>query len=226
MDAAFFAGFNADLHDEGRWLAFYLGQKAKDPSLDTGSHIPPVPALDGEKLFNAMMTNSVTADPWMFPALQKLKESGRYIIGALSNTVILPPGHPLWKADFFDDPVRRLFDVFVSSAHVGLRKPESQIYQLAVEKLDAYAKENAGSERGQALRWGEGVKPEDIVFLDDIGENLKAAKQQGFGTIKVPLGRTYEAVEELEQTTGLELEGDHPKVPVKPKMNGKKKSKL
>jgi len=60
------------------------------------------------------------------------------------------------------------------------------------------------------------------VFLDDIGENLKEARKQGFGTIKVPLGKAYEAVEELEKVTGLQLEGDHPKIPIKPKLRGSK----
>jgi hypothetical protein len=40
-------------------------------------------------------------------------------------------------------------------------------------------------------------------------------------TIKVPLGRSYEAVEELERITGLQLQGTHPKVPILPK--GKEK---
>jgi len=63
------------------------------------------------------------------------------------------------------------------------------------------------------------VKAEDILFLDDIGENLKAAKANGFRTLKVNLGRTYEAVEELESVTGLKLEGGYPKVPILPKVS-------
>ncbi|TDZ14369.1 Acyl-CoA dehydrogenase family member 10 [Colletotrichum orbiculare MAFF 240422] len=165
-------------------------------------------------------------DPWMFPALKKLQASGKYIIAALSNTVIFQPGHKLWKKDFMDDPVRTIFDVFISSAHVGLRKPDPKIYQLALKRLNEYAAENADTERGRALGWGGGIKSADVLFLDDIGENLKAARKQGFGTIKVHLGRTYEAVEELEKITGLALEGDHPKIPVKPRIKGSDKAKL
>ena len=65
------------------------------------------------------------------------------------------------------------------------------------------------------------MRADEIVFLDDIGENLKAAKNAGFGTIKVPLGRAYEAVDELEKITGLKLAGDHPKVPLKADYKGK-----
>ncbi|KAF4880381.1 Acyl-CoA dehydrogenase family member 10 [Colletotrichum siamense] len=224
MDRAFFEGFNKDLHDQGRWVAFYTAQQAKNPSLP--KEVPPVPDIDGEYLFNTMMTNSIPPDPWMFPALKNLKASGKYILAALSNTVVFPEGHKLWTKDFLDHPVRRLFDVFISSAHVGLRKPDPRIYQLAVKTVNEYAIKNADSERGRALGWADGVKPDDILFLDDIGENLKEAKKQGFGTIKVHLGRTYEAVEELEKATGLALEGDHPKVPVKPNLKGSGKAKL
>ncbi|KKF97088.1 hypothetical protein CFO_g583 [Ceratocystis platani] len=54
------------------------------------------------------------------------------------------------------------------------------------------------------------IEPSDILFLDDIGENLRAARAQGFRTLKVSLGRTYEAVDELERITGLKLAGSHP----------------
>ncbi|KAG9250206.1 haloacid dehalogenase-like hydrolase [Emericellopsis atlantica] len=209
MDQAFFAGFNADLHHQGRWHAFYTREAAKKKNGHqlSSSDVPPVPRMDGEWLFNEMMTASNHPDPWMFPALQKLQESGRYILAALSNTVIFPVGHPLHAEPPFDDPVRRIFDVFVSSAHVGMRKPDPKIYQYALEQVDKYAKDH-----------GKGsVGPGDIVFLDDIGENLKEAKRQGFQTIKVPLGRTYEAVEALERITGLQLDGGHPKIAIEPR---------
>lgn len=49
------------------------------------------------------------------------------------------------------------------------------------------------------------IEAKDVVFLDDIGENLKMGKQVGWRTIKVLLGRTDEAVKELERITGLDL---------------------
>lgn len=220
MDANFFNNFNKDLHNPENWTAFYTREASKHAHLP--KQVPPVPKLDGEWLFNEMMTKSNAADPWMFPALKKLKQSGKYIIGALSNTVIFPPGHALYRADFFSDPLRSQFDVFISSAHVGLRKPDAQMYKLAVRTLDEFARENGHSERGRKLGWGEGVKAGEVLFLDDIGENLKAGKREGFQTIKVHLGRAYEAVEELERVTGLQLEGEHPKIPIKPKIRGAK----
>jgi len=100
--------------------------------------------------------------------------------------------------------VRDIFDLFISSAHVGMRKPDPVIYNYAVRALNEYSTAHGGS----------GVTPSDILFLDDIGENLKTAKKIGFNTIKVNLGRAFEAVGQLEEVTGLKLAGNHPKVPV------------
>ncbi|KAI1501964.1 HAD-like domain-containing protein [Biscogniauxia marginata] len=225
LDDAFFAGFNQDLHDSARWAAFYRAQQAKD--LDNlPKEVPPLPKLDGKWLFNDMMTASTVPDPWMYPALRRLRESGRFILAALSNTVIFPPGHPLHRADFFGaDPVRRLFDVFVSSAHVGLRKPDPRMYEYALREVDRYARAHADDDdgrRGRLLGWSEGVGPEEIVFLDDIGENLKGGRRLGFRTVKVPLGKAFEAVDELGTITGLKLAGDHPRIPIKPNIGGTK----
>ncbi|PNP40440.1 hypothetical protein TGAMA5MH_07767 [Trichoderma gamsii] len=217
LDDTFFDGFNKDLHVQSLWEEFYRTQQAKNPRL--AKETPPLPKIDGKWLFNEMMSGSGpdSYDPWMFPALEKLRSSGKYILAALSNTVIFPPGHKLHKQNFYDEPVRRIFDVFISSAHVGVRKPDPKMYQLALERLNSFVRENASDPKHQGKGWEAGISPKDIVFLDDIGENLKEARKQGFNTIKVPLGRTYEAVEELEKITGLSLEGPHPKIPIEPK---------
>lgn len=224
MDAAFTQGFSNDLHIPELWEAFYKDQRSRDPRLPEST--PPVPKLDAEYLFNDMMSSAVAPDPWMYPALKNLKASGKYILAALSNTVIFPPGHKLHRPDFSKDPIRSIFDVFVSSAHVGLRKPDPRIYELAVREVDKFARENADSSRGRALGWKDGVAPGDVLFLDDIGQNLKAAGKAGFRTIKVNLGRAFEAVEELESVTGLTLASDHPKIPIKPKINTSSRAKI
>lgn len=224
LDAAFIQGFSEDLHSPELWGAFYKDQRARDPRLPEST--PPVPDLDAEFLFNDMMSSAVGPDPWMYPALKNLKASGKYILAALSNTVIFPPGHKLHRPDIASDPIRSIFDVFISSAHVGLRKPDPRIYELAVREVDKFARENAGSSRGKELGWKGGVTSGDILFLDDIGQNLKAASKAGFRTIKVNLGRAFEAVEELEGITGLALAGDHPKIPIKPKIKTSNRAKI
>ena len=49
------------------------------------------------------------------------------------------------------------------------------------------------------------MKGEDIVFLDDIGENLKMGKSVGMRTIRVQLGKTWRAGKELEGVLGVKL---------------------
>ncbi len=76
-----------------------------------------------------------------------------------------------------------------------MRKPARDIYELTIRKLDEFDKEKGGS----------GVRGEDIVFLDDIGENLKMGKEVGMRTVRVLLGKTWRAVKELERVLGVEL---------------------
>ena len=182
---------------------------------------PALPKIDGKALFWSMMDAARSPDPYIFPALLRLKSlpsHKRPILGALSNTVTFPPSHPYNRIASVpasshstpsapsaspssqtsvsaDSDPRSHFDVFVASAEVGLRKPDRKIYELTVQKLDEYSKQNGGT----------GIKAEDIVFLDDIGENLKTAKNMGMRTIRVQLGKTWRAVKELEGMTENEL---------------------
>jgi putative hydrolase of the HAD superfamily len=76
-----------------------------------------------------------------------------------------------------------LFDVVVESRVVGVRKPEPRFYQLACEMV--------------------GVAPDEVVYLDDLGINLKPAREMGMTTIKVTDPAV--ALRELSAATGLEL---------------------
>jgi epoxide hydrolase-like predicted phosphatase len=195
MDAKFFAGFNEDLRNPTLWKEFHE-QLHKKKNASGSVTIPPLPTVDAEWLFWEMMRVSRTPDPYMFPALRKLRESGKYLMGALSNTVKFPEGHP-YNNDV--SGVRSQFDFFISSAHTGLRKPDPRIYEVATQEMKALAQK-----RGLPA-----VEASDIVFFDDIGENCKAAKKAGMRTVKVTLGKIEDAVKELEKITGLPLlEGD------------------
>lgn len=160
--------------------------------------IAPLPEIDGERLFWEMMQVATKPDPWIYPALRKLKASGKFLLGALSNTVSLPHDHSI-KSDTLDE-LRSIFDVFISSAHVGLRKPDRGIYDIAIQELRKAA--NAETDGKRACERRVELQARDIVFLDDIGENLKTAREMGMRTIKVRLGRGDDAVRELESLTG------------------------
>jgi putative hydrolase of the HAD superfamily len=64
-----------------------------------------------------------------------------------------------------------------------LRKPDPRIYRMMVEAL--------------------GVDPKSCVYLDDLGVNLKPARDMGMITIKVV--NAAQAITELEAATGLSL---------------------
>ena len=190
LDDQYYRGFKSDLEKEAVWQGYHQKlqslAKGQTPASRT---VPPVPNIDVENLFWNIMTKSKEPDPYMYPALQKLKASGKVKLAALSNTVDFPPGHPLGRMG--DDGVRSIFEVFVSSSEVGMRKPDRNIYDFTMEKLRS--------------KWGQDLQPDEVVFLDDIGQNLRMGRIVGFRTIKVILGKTDDAVRELEKVTGLEL---------------------
>jgi putative hydrolase of the HAD superfamily len=79
--------------------------------------------------------------------------------------------------------VMERFDVVLESSKLGVRKPEPAFYALACERL--------------------GVEPDECVFLDDLGVNLKPARALGMTTIKVVDPAV--AIAELGALLGLEL---------------------
>ena len=60
--------------------------------------------------------------------------------------------------------VGRLFDVVVDSSEVGTRKPEPAIYEITRAKL--------------------GLPHEALLFVDDLGMNLKTARSLGWQTLR------------------------------------------
>ena len=211
LDAAFFAHFKQDLQDEKRWRVYSAKaaaakrkEKVSDAAEEAAFNVPPVPEIDAEWLYWEMMRISRTPDPHMYPALKRLRiaadaSNGKLVLGALSNTSIFPPGHAYHDPSTADgkqhEELRGLFDVFVSSAHVGMRKPDEDIYRFALVRLREFVRYSGGS----------GVEAGDVVFLDDIGTNLRTAKKVGMRTVKVQLGKADLAVRELEGITGLVL---------------------
>lgn len=215
LDASFFRAFGADLRSESVWRTHYTQHLRKSTSQPTGQsaeetlfNCPPVPAIDAEKLYWEMMSISRNPDPNIYPALRQLRsladKNGDFIVAACSNTSIFPADHPFSDPNTtegkFNKELKGNFELFVSSAHVGMRKPGRDIYEYTIRELDSLAKR----------KWGKGnmVRPGDVVFLDDIGANLKGAREVGMRTIKVVMGRTEDAVRELEKITGLDLRGE------------------
>jgi putative hydrolase of the HAD superfamily len=93
--------------------------------------------------------------PRMLDAVRRLR--------TVMPTALLTNNVREWRAGWEAvlDP-HSLFDVVVDSSEVGARKPEPAIYEITRERL--------------------GVGHHEIFFLDDIGQNLKAARALGWHT--------------------------------------------
>jgi putative hydrolase of the HAD superfamily len=108
----------------------------------------------------------------------------RLTTGCITNNIasMTEPsdGRPAWHEAFALD---ELFDVVVESSKVGVRKPDPKIYELACEAMQ--------------------VEPDEVVFLDDLGINLKPAAAMGMTTIKVVDSR--QAISDLEAIVGFSL---------------------
>ena len=125
--------------------------------------------------------------PAMVEAVRRC--AARLKTGLLTNNFVLGPAEDDDDVVVHDDrtvetsAIVGLFDVVVESSVVGVRKPDPQFYEVACERL--------------------GVRPEQAVFLDDLGVNLKPARAMGMTTIKVV--DPDEAIAELEAVVGFPL---------------------
>jgi putative hydrolase of the HAD superfamily len=71
---------------------------------------------------------------------------------------------PSWRSMLPE--IDEIFEVVVDSAFVGMRKPEPEIYELTIERL------------------GDGLRPEDCIFVDDIRVNCDAARDLGMVAVR------------------------------------------
>lgn len=119
--------------------------------------------------------------PDMVEALRRIK--AQFKTGCITNNL---PANAMGSTDgraLYVAEVMVLFDHVIESAKIGLRKPDPRIYTMMTDKL--------------------GVDPTTCVYLDDLGVNLKPARELGMTTIKVTSGA--QALAELEAATGLKL---------------------
>tara|TARA_Y100000590_G_scaffold117536_1_gene134352 strand:+ start:2479 stop:3102 length:624 start_codon:yes stop_codon:yes gene_type:complete len=114
--------------------------------------------------------------PSMVEALSKC--SSKFKTAMLTNNIT-----PMGEQDLDEDvqKVVEIFDLLIESSIEGCRKPEEKFYEVACERLD--------------------VKPENCVFLDDLGINLKPARAMGMTTIKVI--DPEDAIKELYEILGI-----------------------
>jgi putative hydrolase of the HAD superfamily len=119
--------------------------------------------------------------PEMVEALKRIKsqcKTGCITNNLPANAIGSTSGRSLYVAE-----VMALFDHIIESAKIGLRKPDPRIYRMMIDALD--------------------VDPHKSVYQDDLGVNLKPARDMGMTTIKVV--NAGQALAELEAATGMRL---------------------
>lgn len=135
--------------------------------------------VDGKAVINVL---SGDLRPRMVEVLKICKQN--YKVACITNNVRAGKGPGMNQNTEKANQVGKvmdLFDAIIESSVVGIRKPNPAIYQLACQALE--------------------VTPNDCAFLDDLGINLKPAKELGMATIKV-LGEE-QAISDLSKLTGL-----------------------
>jgi putative hydrolase of the HAD superfamily len=122
--------------------------------------------------------------PSMVAAVRRLRNAG-LPLALLSNNVA-----PMERAGTLGE-LLDLFDAVVESSVEGVRKPEPEIYGRALTRLS------------EAV--GRRIEATDCAYLDDLGINLKPARELGFATIKVV--EPAAALAELSELVGFALDG-------------------
>jgi putative hydrolase of the HAD superfamily len=119
-------------------------------------------AVDARHLM-AKIAEAGVPRPRMLEAIRRIRADGRRVAALTNNWVTDAPGPGSLDNGTARSRLDPHFDV--ESAVVGLRKPDPRIYALVCERL--------------------AVAPARVAFLDDIGRNLKPARELGMATIKV-----------------------------------------
>jgi putative hydrolase of the HAD superfamily len=136
----------------------------------------PIPGKDVLRLLSGDVR------PRMVKALKQCKQ--QFKVGCLTNNIKTDKDSALHRNDEQLSQymaIMDLFDVIIESSKEGVRKPDPDIYRIALSRL--------------------GVNAEACVFLDDLGINLKPARAMGMQTIKVL--NEDQALGELARHTGM-----------------------
>jgi len=164
--------------ETGAWAALERGELSLPDfyaELEAEARAPRV-APDGARLMG-MIATGFGARPAMATAINRIREAGLRTAALTNNWPRSDDGAPSTNGNALG------FDVIVESAVVGLRKPDPRIYELVLTQLE--------------------VEAANTVFLDDLGINLKPAREMGMTTIKVV--DPARALAELSATLGFEV---------------------
>ncbi|MBT4109404.1 MAG: HAD-IA family hydrolase [Pelagibacterales bacterium] len=115
--------------------------------------------------------------PIMIKKIISLSKSNKYKLICLTNVLKgIKKFMPKEREEVVNN-IMSYFDKIYESYKIGMRKPEARIYEYIIKDLE--------------------INPKETIFLDDLGMNLKTARQLGINTIKVV--DPIEAIKTLDQ---------------------------
>jgi putative hydrolase of the HAD superfamily len=124
-----------------------------------------------------------TAPGVHWPVVHKMRElKARGLrIGLLTNNV--KEFGDNWRAMF---PIDELCEEVVDSSHVGMRKPDREIYELTCARMQ--------------------VTPEETIFVDDNADNVAAARAYGMEVVHfVEVADALTALDAILERRGVKL---------------------
>ena len=149
-----------EFHDRHEMVvsSFERGKITLEEYLDRTVFYRPRPFARDE--FRDFMFSLSQALPGVLEFALALSDSGKYFMGTINNESRELNAYRIEKFG-----LRKIFRVFVSSCFVGLRKPERDIYRLALETTQ--------------------FPGEECCFIDDRALNLECAAKLGMKTIEM-----------------------------------------
>lgn len=178
LPEGFLRRVNATNADTNAWARLERNELALDEFADVFAEESAALGhrLDGNEVL-ALLAGDLR--PSMVAAVRACKAAG-FLTALLTNNVSSMSGS---DAPHVVLRLEDLFDVVVESSKEGVRKPDPAAYELVLARL--------------------GVDATEVVFLDDLGINLKPARAMGMTTIKVQ--DPDEALAQLGAILGLPL---------------------
>ncbi len=178
LPVGFIRSINATNHENNAWAQLESSRISREEfdrlfAEESRSQGHEIPGRDVLELLGGSIREE------MVEALRRIRE--RFRIGCITNNMRRKE-----HAENKPSPaaqVMALFDVVIESSKVGIRKPNPEIYKIACREIN--------------------VSPQEAIFLDDLGVNLKPARQLGMTTIKVV--EPDQALAELESHLDMVL---------------------
>ncbi|MBY5334118.1 HAD-IA family hydrolase [Rhizobium leguminosarum] len=145
------------------WRDIIIGREALEPRL-AGVLAKIAPHLSAETLIEYWFENDSRIDLNLLEELAALRQSG--------ITLLLATNQEHRRARYLMEQIglKAHFDDIIYSAALGHSKPSPDFFRLATERA--------------------GVLPGEIAFIDDMAENIEAARQFGWNAAQWTAGAT------------------------------------